>query len=230
VALCSLVGFLCLTSLCCTAFLFAPAGYASPSRETKTRPSLVSEPRHMANRLPPSLPHPPSSSPSSSSQSSPGLSNLPPLSSPWACRVEWFDLHGNSLGFAPGPIQDLASSSQLAMVPLAPPPEHFIPFPPPSPPVVEPSILAPLAEPPASLEEPPGQPHSCSDCASCSRILTHGRYYTTWFLSSERMWTTYAFGWRTWTGEGKELNLFSQPWLAPCTLQVWQPVLRQIQW
>jgi hypothetical protein len=58
-------------------------------------------------------------------------------------------------------------------------------------------------------------------------FVPHGRYYTTWFLSSERMWTTCAFGWRTWTGEGKELNLCSQPCSAPCTLQIWQPCSRK---
>jgi hypothetical protein len=70
----------------------------------------------IASRHPP-IPAPsPSSSPPSSAQSSPGQSGLPPLSSPWACRVEWFDLHDNSLGYAPGPIQDMASSSQPTLV------------------------------------------------------------------------------------------------------------------
>lgn len=60
-----------------------------------------------------------SSSPSSLSQSSHSLNNLPPLSSPFACRLEWFDLSGNSLGFNPGPLDDLASASQSILV--APP-------------------------------------------------------------------------------------------------------------
>jgi hypothetical protein len=53
----------------------------------------------MGNRHPPSFAPVLSSSPSSSTQSSLDQSGLPPLSSPWACHVEWFDLHGNSLAF-----------------------------------------------------------------------------------------------------------------------------------
>jgi hypothetical protein len=75
------------------------------------------------NSLPPSYVH-----------SSPNQSGLPPLSSQWACYMEWFDLQGNSLGYASGPIPDMASSSQLILVspaspcPSAPsPPSYPVP-------------------------------------------------------------------------------------------------------
>jgi hypothetical protein len=86
----------------------------------------------MASRHPPSFAPALSSSPSSSTQSSPDQTDLPPLSLPWVCHVEWFDLHGNSLGFSPGPLPELASTSQSAVArPSCPPP--YAPSPPPSP-------------------------------------------------------------------------------------------------
>jgi hypothetical protein len=66
----------------------------------------------LALRPPPAPSHSSSpSSPTSSAQSGHSLNSLSPLSSPYACRIEWFDLLGNSLGFNPGPISDLASTS-----------------------------------------------------------------------------------------------------------------------
>jgi hypothetical protein len=123
--------------------------------------------------------HPPTfapmliSSPSSSTQSSPDQCGLPPLSSPWACRVEWFDLQGNSLRNAPGPLPDLASTSQPALArPSSPPP--FAPSPPPSAPP-SPSFVPSLEEFNAQtqelqLEVTQGQALLQSDCASCPRL------------------------------------------------------------
>jgi hypothetical protein len=71
----------------------------------------------------------PPSSPASSKYSTHSLSGLPPLSSPYACRIKWFEILGNSLGFNLGPIPNLASSSQPA--PVAPPNslENSAPYP-----------------------------------------------------------------------------------------------------
>jgi len=109
-----------------------------------------------------------------------------------------------------------------------------------------PSVLSPCHHPlppswnPLSLplwQNPPLPWKSLLDSFIHARIVLHeheftphGRYYTTWFLFSERMWTTCTFDWRTWIGERKELNLCSQPCSTPCTLPIWQPVLRQLQW
>jgi hypothetical protein len=209
---------LCWLSAPLLEFFDLPASVALPSSSLLlVMPLLRGKPKRgplwyqtygcMANRVPPVVLHqPPSSSTSSSSLSSSSLSSLPPLSSPWACRVEWFDHQGHSLGFTPGTIQDLASSSQTSMVPLTPPPELSAPLSTtlsPHRPLGGVPHPAPLVEPPTPLEEPPGQPHSCSDYASCSHVFSLlGRYYMTWSLQLERMWTTCTFGWRTWTGEG----------------------------
>jgi hypothetical protein len=57
--------------------------------------------------------------------------DLSPLSNPYGCRVEWFDLHGNSLGFAPPP----PSPPRFPFTsPRAPPPPLLSP-PTPTPPV-----------------------------------------------------------------------------------------------
>jgi hypothetical protein len=109
----------------------------------------------------------PPSSPSSSGQSSQSQSGLPPLSSPWACRVEWFDLLGNSLGFSPSPLPDLASSSQPALVIPPNSPENSSPEPPP---VHPPLVQSPQEDTSVHREKPPDQPHSCSDCASCAKF------------------------------------------------------------
>jgi hypothetical protein len=64
---------------------------------------------------------------SSSSLYSTGPVGLPPWHSPWSCPVEWFDLQGNSLGFAPGPIPIDPSSSTPSARPPVPPP-HLSPL------------------------------------------------------------------------------------------------------
>jgi hypothetical protein len=107
------------------------------------------------------------SSPASSKYFTHSLNGLPPLSSPYACRIKWFEILGNSLGFNPGPIPNLASSSQPA--PVAPPnsPENSAPY-------------------PSLVHFPPVQylcegflgghgqhqekPHSCSDYATCAKV------------------------------------------------------------
>jgi hypothetical protein len=107
------------------------------------------------------------SSPSSSGQSSQSQSDLPPLSSPWACRVEWFDLLGNSLGFTPEPLPDLASSSQPALV--VPPNSHENSSS--APPLVHsPPVQSPQEDTSVHREKPPDQPHSCSDCTTCAKF------------------------------------------------------------
>jgi hypothetical protein len=81
--------------------------------------------------------------------------------------MKWLDLLGNSLGFNPGPISDLASSSQLALV-------------------IPPNSPVDSAHEPSLVHSPPVQdlsevlytihghqqqkPHSCLDCASYTKI------------------------------------------------------------
>jgi hypothetical protein len=74
--------------------------------------------------------------------------DLPPLSSPWACRVEWFDSMGNSLGFAP-------------KLSPEPPPIHQPPSRLPSPSSL-PSPTAPLTSSSSPLPSS-ASPHSSSD-------------------------------------------------------------------
>jgi hypothetical protein len=107
------------------------------------------------------------SSPTSSTQSGHSLNGLSPLSFPYACRIEWLDLLGNSLGFNPGPISNLASSSQPTLV-----------IPPNSPtnsthetsPVHSPPIQAPSEGFRASHGHQQEKPHSYSDYACCIKI------------------------------------------------------------
>jgi hypothetical protein len=75
---------------------------------------------------------------------SPGL---PPLSSPYACRVEWFDSQGNSLGFAPK---------------LSPSPPRQPPPPPPPPPSAPPAPSVPFSSSSSPLPSP-DSPTSSSD-------------------------------------------------------------------
>jgi hypothetical protein len=116
---------------------------------------------------PPPSPAPSHSSSSSLVQSVHRINGIFPLSSPYECRMKWLDLLGNSLGFNPGPISDLASSSQLALV-------------------IPPNSPVDSAHEPSLVHSPPVQdlsevlytihghqqekPHSCLDCASYTKI------------------------------------------------------------
>jgi hypothetical protein len=136
----------------------------------------------MAIRPPHVLAPSPNSSPSSSAQSSPGQSDLPPLSSPWACRVEWFDLHGNSLGFSPGPIQDLASSSQPATTHRRTHLSTLSPCHHPPSPLPPPSVLAPLEETPAHWKSLRASNIHARIVLHVQEFTTQWRYCMNWCL------------------------------------------------
>jgi len=74
----------------------------------------------MAHRNNVGCPNMPSPHTSSTSFSTYGTCSPRPPSSPWAFSVEWFDEEGNSLGFAPGAISDILSSSRTSGIPSTP--------------------------------------------------------------------------------------------------------------
>jgi hypothetical protein len=82
--------------------------------------------------------------------------DLSPLSNPYGCRVEWFDLYGNSLGFAPPP--------------PSPPPRPSYPPSPPRPPLTTPHPTSPLrSSSSSSLHTHPN--FSCAKCADRTKLL-----------------------------------------------------------
>jgi hypothetical protein len=93
---------------------------------------------------------------------------LPPLYSPYACRVEWFDSHGNSLGFAP----------KLNLKPPSPhqppprPPPSFVPsFS--SAPLSSSSSPLPSPDSPSSSFDflpPPPPSFACTRCAEMETL------------------------------------------------------------
>jgi hypothetical protein len=87
--------------------------------------------------------------------------DLSPLSNPYACRIEWFENFGNSLGFAPPPPSP----------PRRPPPPPSPPFHPPPPPSVASS--APSVYSSSSSDSPLSPPllSTCDRCADKAVIM-----------------------------------------------------------
>jgi hypothetical protein len=129
-------------------------------------------------------------------QSGLSLSSLPPLSSPFACRLEWFDLSDNSLGFNPGPLSDLASTSQPIPVappnssrthqPIRPQPNHIVPK-------HRVKALEPAMDHNKSLT-PTQTQHQAQNCKKALQFCK------AWSLNYDRAWTTCTSGWRSWMG------------------------------
>jgi hypothetical protein len=162
-----------------------------------------------------------SSSPSSSSslvQSSHNPNNLPPLSSSFSYRLEWFDLSGTSLGFNPGPLGDLASTSQS--VPVAPP--NSQPTRPPSRPM--PCYTSAHSQgdgheaSQGSHQRPHSHVDSCTDPMNlnCKQAL---HCCKAWFLSYDGTWMIYGFAWRFWMGKQHNSCNFFQQCRMPTTPQ-----------
>jgi len=95
---------------------------------------------HMNNDGSPSFPSPLASS---SSLYSSGLCGPGPLSSPWACLVDWFDSQSILLGFTLGLVSNVFSSSKPFSFPFAP------------------RVVSP----------PMFQQHNCNTCGDCSCLL-----------------------------------------------------------
>jgi hypothetical protein len=109
----------------------------------------------------------PASLPSSYGKSSQSQSVLLPFSSPWAYRVEWFNLLGISLGFSPIPLPNLDSSSQPSLVVPPNSPDNSTP----EPPLVHPPPTQyPQEDTSIHRGKPLYQPHSYLDCASCAKF------------------------------------------------------------
>jgi hypothetical protein len=90
---------------------------------------------------------------------------LPPLSSPYACRVEWFDNHGNSLGFAPKLSPEPSSPHQP---PPRPPPPSAPPIP--SAPLSSSSSPLPSPDSPSSSSDFPPPPPPSFACTRCAEM------------------------------------------------------------
>jgi hypothetical protein len=176
----------------------------------------------MGNRHPPSFSPVLNSSPSSLTQCSPDQSGLPPLSSPWACRVKWFDLHGNSLDFAPGPLPELPRPcSQQWHVPLV----HH-------PTLLRHPRLHPRRQPlcPLWTMVTCTRKNSMWRClitrSSSSRSAFRTRasgiqfqFSRTRSLRSDGTLMIFSLDWSTWTDELRKLNLYSRLSSIPCILQ-----------
>jgi hypothetical protein len=190
------------------------------SQRCRDRGGSPNEARHgsPADRVWPSAPRPAPShsssslSPSSSSslaQSSHSPNSLPPLSSPFSCRLEWFDLSGTSLGFNPGPLGDLASASQS--VPVAPPNSlaHSLPSRPM--PCYTVLTLRVMAMKQAKVHNnglTPALTLASTLNLNCKQAL---HCCKAWFLSYDGTWMIYGFTWRFWMGKQcNSCNCFQQ--------------------